>query len=435
MEEHIKMSKKELNRIPIIEKVIQGLLTNKEGAKQIGVTERHFRRIKKTYKQKGAVGLKHKSRGKPSNREIEQEEKDKILDAVKERYLDFGPTLAHEKLLEEGLINFSVETLRTEMIKAGIWKPKKRKKARIHQPRERREQEGELVQVDGSPHAWFEDRADKCDLLVYIDDATGKLLWLEFAESETTEAYFKATEKYLKIHGKPISFYVDKHSVFRVNTTKVDSASVEDDNGLTQFGRAMKELSIELIYANTAQAKGRVERVNQTLQDRLVKELRLRNISTAEEGNKYLTKFLTEFNKRFAVKPRDEVNAHRPLLKRDKLEDILCFKETRVISKNLTIQYKNLTYRIKVDSGYEYTLRRARVMVIERLDGTITINYKNKNLEYSIISKRPKSQVIDSKVVNRRVKELKVKQGRTFQFNLLGGTFLFWRKPDISNLG
>jgi hypothetical protein len=434
MKGHIKMSIKELDRVPVIEKVIKGLLTNQQGAEQVRVSKRHFRRLKKSYKRYGVAGLTHKARGQKSNREIKQEKKDRVIAMVKVKYSDFGPTLAHEKLAENGEISFSVETLRTEMIKVGLWKSSKRRKAHIHQLRERREQEGELVQVDGSPHAWFEDRADKCDLLVYIDDATGKLLWLEFTESETTEAYFKATKKYLLTHGKPVSFYVDKHTVFRVNTTKVDSAAVEDDNGLTQFGRAMKELNIELIHANTAQAKGRVERVNQTLQDRLVKELRLRGISSIEEGNKYLPKYMKKFNKRFSVEPKSKVNAHRPILKEDNLGNILCLKNIRVISKNLEIRYKNKTYQIKVMPRYEYTLRRARVEVIEKINSEILIKYRTRELEYTTIETQPKSKILDSKSVNKCVKEIKRRQGKTFQFNLLGGTFLFWRKPDISTL-
>lgn len=434
MKGQIIMSKKELERVTVVEQILRGSLTNQEGADCLGITVRHLRRLKKRYKRFGAVGLAHRSRGKPSNREIDREKKARVIDIVKKKYPDFGPTLAHEKLSEKEEIDFSVETLRSEMIKEGIWEVRQRKRANIHQLRERRSQEGELVQVDGSPHKWFEDRAGKCDLLVYIDDATGKLLWLEFAKSETTEAYFKSMEKYLQVHGRPLSFYVDKHSVFRVNTTKVESASVDDDNGLTQFGRAMRELDIELIHANTAQAKGRVERANQTLQDRLVKEMRLRGISSIEEANKFLPEYIEKFNKKFSVEPKSGRNAHRPLQKGTNLKEVLCIKEERVVSKNLEVRYKNKTYQLEVDKGYEYTLRRVRVEVIEKMNGEITIVYRNKRLSYSTIEMRPKSNVVTSKEVNRYIDKIKKKRGKVFQFNLLGGTFLFWRKPDISNL-
>jgi hypothetical protein len=354
---------------------------------------------------------------------------------VKREYRDFGPTLAHEKLLENHGISFSVETLRQEMIKEGVWKTKQKKKGNIYLLRERRAEEGELVQIDGSPHNWFEQRAPECDLLVYIDDATGKLLWLKFVKSESTESYFKATKEYLEIHGRPLSFYTDKHSVFRVNTTKVDSASIQDSNGETQFGRAMRELDIELIFANTPQAKGRVERVNQTLQNRLVKEMRLLGIDSMEKGNKYLPKFVEKFNRKFGVVARDNKNAHRPILKEQNLEEILCLKQTRVISKRLTIQYKNKEYKVNLEPGYEYTMRRAKVVVIEKMDGEVRIEYRGKKLNSSVIEVTKSTKIYDSKSVNKKVNEIKEKKGFQLQFNFLGGTFLFWRKPDISTLG
>ncbi len=435
MEDIIKMSKKELDRIPVLEKALDKKIKNKEGARQTGLSLRQFRRLKKEYKINGVKALIHKSRGKVSNREIPQEEKDFVIEIVRKRFYDFGPTLAHEKLTEEGLIDFSVETLRKEMIKQGLYKNKKRKKADIHQPRERREQEGELIQADGSPHKWFEERGDKCVLLVFIDDATGKLLWLEFAESESTESYFRAMTNYLALHGKPLSIYVDKHSVFRVNTNNSKSSATTDSNGLTQFGRAMEELGIEMIYANSAQAKGRVERVNETLQDRLVKEMRLRGITNIEDGNIYVQEFMKLFNSKFAVEPKSKINAHRPLLKEDNLNEILSLKEKRVVSKNLTVQYKNKTYLIEVKDRYEYTMRGARVDVIETLDGKVQIRYKGKDLKLKINEICKSKKICNSKNLNKTVDKLKPRQGRSYQFNLLGRTFLLWTKPDISNLG
>jgi len=406
MKRDTQMSKKEIDRISVLEKAINFKITNQKGAEVLGITKRHFRRIKNKYKELGVEGLVHQSRGKPSNRAIPQAIKDHAIKVVKENYEDFGPTFAHEKLKEKHGIDFSIETLRKEMIKNGIWKTKKKKKMRIHQLRERRAREGELVQLDGSSHAWFEDRAEKCDLLVYIDDATGKLLWLKFVKSESTKSYFEATEEYLEIHGRPISFYVDKHSVFRVNTTKVDSASTKDSNGETQFSRALNELDIEPIFANSAQAKGRVERANQTLQDRLVKEMRLLGISSMKEGNKYLPKYIEIFNKKFAVEPLNKVNMHRPILKTQKLDEILCFKETRVLTKNLAMQYKNMTYQVNVNTGYEYTMRKARVDVLEKINGDIKIEYKGRELEYSVIKITKPAKIYDSKRVNKRVDEI-----------------------------
>ena len=429
------MSNKEVNRISVLEKALEEKVSSKEGAKAIGVTTRHFRRLKNQYKEKGVKGIVHQSRGKASNRGIPKAIKEYAVDIVRKKYSDFGPTFAHEKLIENHGVTFSVETLRKEMMKAGLWKVKSRRKRAVHPLRERRAQEGELVQIDGSPHDWFEGRAPKCDLLVYIDDATGKLLWLKFVESESTRSYFEATKEYLELHGRPLSLYVDKHSVFRVNTTKVDSASVEDSNGDTQFGRAMRELNIELIFANTPQAKGRVERVNETLQDRLVKEMRLLNISSLKEGNKYLLKFMKIFNRKFARTPKNRLNVHRPILKEQKLDEILCWKDTRILSKNLSMQYKNKTYQLNLKSGYAYTMRRAKVEVIEKVSGEIQIKYKNKVLNCSVIKTVKPTKVYDSKKVNKRVDEIKEKKGLQIQFNLLGRTFLLWRKPDISTLG
>lgn len=209
-------------------------------------------------------------------------------------------------------------------------------------------------------------------------------------------------------HGRPISLYVDKHSVFRVNTTRINSASTTDSNGETQFGRAMNELDIELIFASTAQAKGRVERANQTLQDRLVKEMRLLGISSIEEGNKYLLKYMRIFNRKFAVKARVKMNVHRSVLKTQILDEILCFKNTRVLSKNLAIQYKNMTYQVNMGSGYEYTMRKARVEVLEKINGEIRIEYRGKNLNCSIIKITKPTRIYDAKTVNKRVDEVMV---------------------------
>lgn len=220
-----------------------------------------------------------------------------------------------------------------------------------------------------------------------------------------------------------MSFYSDKHSVFRVNTTKVNSASVSDDNGETQFGRAMRELGIEMIFANSPQAKNRVERSNQTLQDRLVKELRLLGISSIEEGNKYLPKFIKIFNRKFSVEAKNNVNAHRQLLESQRLDEIVCIKNTRVLSKNLTAQYKQNTYQIKLEPRLEYTLRRARIDVLESLDGQIQLMYKKKVLNYTVIQTRPISRVYDSKQVNKRVDEIKEEQSTIFNLNFVKRTF------------
>jgi hypothetical protein len=233
----------------------------------------------------------------------------------------------------------------------------------IHQLRERRPRLGELVQIDGSPHDWFEGRAPKCTLLVFVDDATSRLMYLQFVEAETTFNYFAGVRSYITAFGKPLAFYSDKFGVFRVNMPNPLSGT-----GLTQFGRALKELDIELICAHSPQAKGRVERANQTLQDRLTKELRLGGISSLEQANAYLPEFIAAYNKRFAVAPRSTESAHRSLSKGADLDRILTLCERRTLSKNLTLSYNNVIYQIKT-KRCAYTMRQAHVEVRERHPG------------------------------------------------------------------
>jgi transposase len=264
-------------------------LKQREAAEILGISERHVRRLLRNYRRDGERGLMSKRRGKPSNNRLAREVVAKARDLIYERYHDFGPTLAQEKLLEIHGLKISRESVRRLMIAEGLWKPKKVKRMPVHQMRPRRACLGELVQIDGSPHAWFEDRGPKCSLLVFIDDATGRLMELFFTPVESTFSYFAATRRYLDNHGLPVAFYSDKDSIFKVNSKNALSGS-----GMTQFGRAMQNLAIELICANTPQAKGRVERAIETLQDRLVKELRLRDISTIEAANAYAPEFVLE---------------------------------------------------------------------------------------------------------------------------------------------
>jgi len=380
----------------------------------LGLSVRQVRRLKKRYKREGTKGLIHKNRGRVSNRRVPSEETNRAIEIIKKCYWDFGPTFALEKLKKHHQATFGRETLRKAMIEAEIWKPKRQKRPKIHQMRKRRDQRGELVQIDGSPHAWFEDRRPKCCLLVFIDDATSELLWLEFVESETTNAYFKAVFGYLKKDGKPLAFYSDKHGIFRINNSKGGSSATSDSNGLTQFGRAMKKLGIELISAHTAQAKGRVEKANLTLQDRLVKELRLRGINTIQEANKYLPEFIKEFNRKFAVKPKDPEDAHRLLLTTENLEEILIKKHARILSKNLELQYKNILYQIQTKRP-TYAMRNARVIVAEDRFGKIKIYYqgsylKPKELRYKILTRNPKSEIINTKLLNVKIDNIKRKQ-------------------------
>lgn len=425
MKGEIKMSAREIDRIQVMENLVRGEINGPQAANLIGVTARHVRRLKTKYIKHGPKGLVHQGRGRKSNRRMSSGEELKIAKIIETKYADFKPVLAHEKLSNLHGIDTSKETVRKIMIRHKIWTPRAgREKNKVHQMRPRRNCIGELVQLDSSPHRWFEDRREKCDLILFVDDAASNLMWAEFVESETTKAYMKAMKNYLMLHGKPLTLYTDKHSIFRVNTTRKYSVGIGDDNGLTQFGRAMKQLNIDHICAETAQAKGRVERAYETLQDRLVKEMRLKEISTIREGNRFLKKYLAEYNNKFGVAPASKAVVHRPLMPEENLDEILCIHEERVLSKNLEVQYKNKLYQIQVKPGYEYMLKKARVTVKEKLNGEIVIEYKKRNLDYKIHSKRDGAKIVASKNINKFVDGAKESQPKIFRFNLFGRTFL-----------
>jgi len=395
MEGVITMSNKELSRLEVMERLRNRSLRQREAADILGISIRQIKRLWRLYKSAGAKGLISRKRGARSNRQLPEELKKEAVCLILDKYVDFGPTLAHEKLTEVEGIRLSIGSVRKLMIDHEIWIAKKIKRKRIFQMRKRRLREGELVQVDGSEHAWFEDRGSKCTLLVYIDDATSRLKELKFVGSETVFNYFSATENYLKRHGRPLAFYSDKHGVFRVNKQGALSGT-----GLTQFGRAMKQLDIKLIYANTPQAKGRVERSNRVLQDRLVKELRLQNISTIEEANTFLPTFIEEYNRRFAVTAQNPTNAHRPLLKTHDLEQIFTIKQERHLSKNLTLQYKNVIYQI-ISDRQSYALRGTKVIVTENEREEVRIFYKDSELDYSLYHLQDKQgEIVDAKQIN-----------------------------------
>ena len=325
------MSQRELDCIHVIKQVMAKKITQISAAKQLNISVRHVRRLSRTHERQGAKGLISKRRGRPSNNQLAPELKGLVIALISARYSDFGPTFAHEKLTEQHGLKLSIESTRKLMMSAGLWKGKRRKKAQLHPSRARRPQLGELVQIDGSPHAWFEDRAPKCCLIVFIDDATSRVMAARFVEVESTEAYFETAEIYIKKYGLPLSFYSDRHGIFRVNIPEAKSGT-----GYTQFGRALHTLEIELICANSPQAKGRVERMNYTLQDRLVKELRLRGISSIEAGNLFLPEFIEDLNQRFSVLPADPNDAHRPLLENTALDIIFTQQNQRKTSAHST---------------------------------------------------------------------------------------------------
>lgn len=398
--ELLQMSTKEISRLEVMQKLLEKRMSQKEAGTILHLSTRQIKRLLRKYKKQGAVGLTSKHRGRKSNHQLSEEVKKKSLDLLKTKYQGFGPTLAHEKLVEKDKLQLSVESVRKMMIAEDLWKARKLKKIVTHQLRERRACFGELVQIDGSPHDWFEGRANPCVLLVFIDDATGKLLQLQFVDSESFFSYSQAAAGYFKRYGKPAAFYSDKHGIFRVNMP-----STGKSDALTQFGRAMQELDIQIICANTPQAKGRVERVNQTLQDRLPKEMRLLNICNREAGNSYLPEFIDDFNKRFAEEPRSSVDAHRKLTTQDDLVRTLTWQETRTVSKNLTVQFENVVYQIQTERP-TYALRNAIITVCADAQHNITLLYNGKSLPYLIFHTQPKqSEVVLAKDLNQTIQK------------------------------
>lgn len=330
-----------------------------------------------------------------------------VLALLRENYSDFGPTLATEKLSERHQISISVETVRHWMIADGLWVPHARRKPRVYQPRYRRDCLGELIQIDGSHHDWFEGRASKCCLLVYIDDATGRLMHLRFCETESAFDYMLATREYLDKHGKPVAFYSDKHAVFRVSQTETRRT------GTTQFGRVLHDLNIELICANSSQAKGRVERANLTLQDRLIKEMRLKNINNIEEANAWLDSFILDFNRRFAKAPKYPKNLHRPVNEQPAaLDDIFAWQELRTLSKSLTFQYDKMLYLVE-PTEENTRIASEKIMVYDYPDGTLAFKYGHRTLVYQVFDKLAcvdQGAIVDNKRLGAVLKLAQVHQ-------------------------
>jgi len=402
---------------------VEGYIKQKEAARRMGLSTRQVRRIVREYRKHGSRALIHGNRGKASNRKIRAEVKQQAMALVRRYYPDFGPVFAAEKLADDHGITVSSETLRQWMITDALWKPKPKRQPASHPMRERRPRVGELVQIDGSPHDWFEGRAPKCTLIVFIDDATSRLLDLQFYPSETTQAYMSSLRCYFKRYGRPVALYSDRHSIFTVNIK--DAQSGEQ---LTQFGRALKTLDIEGIQANSPQAKGRVERANQTLQDRLVKEMRLAGVNSMEEGNAFLQQYMEKHNRKFAVKPASDDDAHRPVAHNEQeLDLIFSIHHKRKLSKDLSLQFNNIVYQLQI-KGIGYAMRGAMMTVCESFDGAVTLIYKGKRQPYSTYKRGEKPQpVADDKTINQIVDQAISKQAADHK----PGPDHPWRKPCL----
>jgi len=375
--------------------VMEGLKTLQEAGRQVGVRARQMQRIVARVRQAGAGGVQHGLRGRPSNHRLAAEQREQIARLIGEQYEDYGPTLAQEKLAERHGIAVGVSTVRSVMIEHKLWQPGRR--GRRHRAwRERRRCVGQMIQVDGSYHDWFEGRRGKAVLLAFIDDASSRVMYAVFVEAETTVALMQSAWAYVVRYGLPDSLYVDRDSIYAVNRQAAVEEQLRDAQPQTQFDRAMEELGVTMILARSPQAKGRVERLFKTLQDRLVKELRLRGLSTLTIANQYLEQdYLAAHNARFAVEPAQEQDTHRRVPAGVRLEEVFSMRETRVVLNDYTVRYRNRRYQIGKQQAVRVAPKHS-VMVEERLDGSVHLRHRGVLLQASDITdrQRPKACVV-----------------------------------------
>ena len=398
---------KEINRVKVIQDVIERRLTTHRAAELLELSDRQCRRLLVRYREEGPLGMGHRRRGMRGNRQLMPGLAELALELIRTRYADFGPTLACEKLEELHGLRLGKETVRRIMTRAGLWIPRKQRAARIAQPRYRRPCTGELIQIDGCDHDWFEGRGPACTALVYVDDATSRIMELLFVKSESTFSYFEATRRYILKHGKPLALYSDKAGVFRVN-----NKSATGGDGHTQFGRAMYELNIQTICAETSEAKGRVERAHLTLQDRLVKEFRLHEISSMEDANAFAEGYIADYNRRFSKVPRHDFDVHRLLETDDDLNLILTVREKRKVSKSLTVQYDKMLYLIE-DNEYSRRAMGKYIDVYHYPDGKKELRLNGIVLPcstYDRLSEIDQGAIVDNKRLGRALELIQLVQ-------------------------
>jgi len=380
-EDKVMMSGKELRRVHVIRQAMEKTLTQVKAGALVGLTARQVRRLIQRVRQEGDRGLVHRGRGKPSNRRIAAPLKAKVLKVYEQRYGDFGPTLAAEKLAERHGITLSVETLRRWLRERGIEHFQRRK--RPHRSwRARKPHVGELVQLDGSHHDWLEGRGPRGVLMAYIDDASSRV-YARFYAYEGTIPAMDSFQRYVTRYGIPLAVYADKHTTYRSPAAPTMEEQLTGAEPTSQFGRALGELGVELIPAHSPQAKGRIERLFGTFQDRLIKEMRLAGVSTLDDANRFLEAYLPLYNRRFAVQPAQAPDLHRPRPAGCELDRSLCIKTTRCLRKDFTIVHQGRLYQIHTP------LRATHVLVEERVDGTMRLTHKGRALAYHAITSRP----------------------------------------------
>ena len=392
----IRVTQKELERAKILTSLGAGRCTTKEAAILLGLTIRHTRRLRRLFETHGIEGLVHNSRGKSSSRAIPQKTRVEIVRLLQTRYPDFGPTLASEKISIDLGRSVSRETIRKIQQEEGLWRAKKRKRVKYHPRRKRRLQIGELVQIDGSIHDWLEGRGPCMSLIAFVDDATSRVMLARFAFCESTREYSRLMVEYANKHGLPQALYSDKHSIFRQTREHI-----RDQGELTCFGQSLEKLGVELICANTPQAKGRVERLFCTFQDRVVKEMRLANVDNMEQANEFLQKYIDVYNERYAVVPADPTDAHVKLQNQLEEDDFIVERHNRQLSKNLSFHFDHRLYQV-VNPPTVRRLQGKKLILQETISGDLKVKTMDgQELEVEEVTEymRPRQRELDGKEV------------------------------------
>jgi transposase len=386
-EDGILMKGRDRKRLHVVKQVVEGRLNQQEACEVLGMTDRQMRRIVKRYREEGDKGIIHRLRNRNSNAALSKGLKEEVLRLCRTKFSGFGPTLASEQLRKKQKIEITDETLRLWMREAKI--PYGRRRERPHRRfRQRKSHTGEMLQMDGSHHDWLEGRGPWLVLMGYIDDATNTA-YARFYDHEGSLPAMDGFKRYVHKYGIPCSVYLDRHTTYKSNKKLTVEEELEGiEPGRSQFQRAMEVLGVEVIHANSPQAKGRIERFFRTLQDRLVKEMRLQQISNCEDANLYLESYLEEHNKAFAFAAAKGANLHRPIAKRINLDSALSVKEIRRLRNDFTVQFERKVYQI------EETLQARDVIVEQRTDGSIAITYKGRNVTFKELDIQPKAKPI-----------------------------------------
>jgi transposase len=441
--ERITLSHRERDRLEVLHEVKQKHLSQVAAAVRLKVSDRQVRRMLLRIRERGDGAVVHGLRGRPSNRRLGARLEQKILARLRQRYADFGPTLAAEHLTQEGF-SVSRETLRKWMVKASLWCPRAQRVKTIHVWRERRASFGELVMQDSSPFRWLEERGPACQLIAVIDDATSRF-YARFTEHDTTEENLRTFGEWLRRYGRPLAHYTDKNSIFQKAGPQPLPEQLRGDPLRTQFGRALHELGIEWIAAHSPQAKGRIERLFETLQDRLVKEMRLAGIDNLAAANHFLEmRFLPAWEERFTVAPRRPRNAHRRLVAEQRLQEILSVRVGRQVADDHTVSWDGTRWgvpREEVCAG----LRGAQVEIERRLDGSHWLRFRGRylRLRHCPAPLRPPASPSGLRPPGTAEQIPRSKPKIKPQYHVPAGhpwrrpwkrTFLSGEKPDISTL-